>query len=292
MNELRVAKNAIALSAFIEVVPPPHLEHWSCEDVEYTITLVSPVGEVDLNFSDTFTFTNETTDRGWHDIFKKNGDNWHSWYESKYMGADGEVVLRAKVSNVPVIDGSRSFEHFKLLDFASELKVITFCLAEGKLFFDQRLLMARSEYFQKMLTSQEWTESQRGEIDFSSDSRVTLKSMTAMLRFILTDVFKAEADIETAISVRELADRFCIPSLVERVDKELQLTLTEENVLQLLGKMHDTGSEVETACWKILDDNPNILANAEADLRQVSSDPTLASKLIVSGWNKAKRARR
>eukprot|EP00913_Durusdinium_trenchii_P035928 g33617.t1 len=101
------------------------------------------------------------------------------------MGSDGEFWLRAEVENLPFLEarsGNSTLEPFRHLDFSQELAVITFRLPGGQLFFDQRLLMARSEYFQRMLTSDEWAESRSKEVDFSDDGRVTLKNLSAILR--------------------------------------------------------------------------------------------------------------
>ena len=269
-------------SAFVELVPPAHMtEKWSCASVRYGITILSQkTGTEPIKKFDTFTFSNEHADRGWHDLFA-NIRNY-----SQYLGRGGEIALQGEV-HIPMREQQRASawqESFRQLDFTDDAKFLTFRLAEDhKLLFDQRLLTARSDYFRKMLSSTEWEESRTGEIDLTGEARATPKVMSAILRFILTNSFDAE-DLETCMTVRELADRFCISALVEKVDAELLGILTDENILQILGRTLDTGSEVEATCWKMLETDGNILVKQAHKLETViAENPALARKLILFG---------
>ena len=125
-----LAKHRIPLSAFVEVLPPESISEWSCEGVKVSISLLSQKGEVPRTKSETFTFSNKTKDRGWHDLFPGD-DNWHLW---AYMGSDGEFWLRAEVENLPFLEarsGNSTLEPFRHLDFSQELAVITFRLPGG-----------------------------------------------------------------------------------------------------------------------------------------------------------------
>lgn len=269
-------------SAFVELVPPAHMdERWSCASVRYGITVVSQkTGTENIKKLDTFTFSNEHADRGWHDLFANISTHRH------FIGRDGEITLQGEV-HIPWREQQRVSawqESFRQLDFSDNqtAKFLTFRLADDqKLVFDRRLLIARSDYFRKMLSSPDWEETRTGEINLRS---ATVKCMSAILRFILTNSFDTDEDLETCMAVRELADRFCIQPLVKQVDEELTGMLTEENILQILGRLLDTGSEVEAACWKMLETDSNILVKQADKLETViSENPLLARRLILFG---------
>ena len=142
---------------------------------------------------------------------------------------------------------------FPDLDLTKEMKMITFKLADGPpLFFDQRLLIARSDYFKSMLIKEDWRETRTGEVDFTNNSDVTRESLQAILHYILTDSLDLQGSLEFYLTVRELADRFCLSGLVTIADAEMASLVNEGNVLQILGKTYDTNScwaEIVLCCW-------------------------------------------
>ena len=231
--------NGQPVSVFVQILPPEHLRgNWTCQDVRYSLSIESlQRSKPDIQYKDKFTFSEERDDRGWHDMFKH-----HSLRD--YVNSDGALRITGIIQNLPYVQPppEPSKPLFPDLDFSMEGKMLTFCLAEGPpLFFDQRLLMARSEYFQKMLTSDEWRESRKGEVDFTGDPHVTKQIMQAILHFILSDSFEV-GSVEFNLEVRKFADRFCLKSLVEKVDAAMKEMLSEDNVLQILAEMHGTDS--------------------------------------------------
>ena len=160
-----------------------------------------------------------------------------------YVSPGGALRIIGIIHNLPYVQPPETPKPlFAGLDFSTEAKMLSFRLAEGpSLFFDQRLLMARSEYFRTMLASEEWQESRNGEVDFTGDPNVTNEIMQAILHFILSDSFQV-GSVEFNLEVRKLADRFCLKSLVEKVDAAMKDMLNEDNLLQILAEMHDTDS--------------------------------------------------
>ncbi|CAK9032509.1 4-beta-glucanase) [Durusdinium trenchii] len=295
-NQLRSFR---PLSAFVEATPPQAMkdyspenagyEGWKCMNVRYSIMVRSQTARnSDLKFDDTFDFSEQQADRGWHDLFK-NETHPRTYTRTSSTGED-EVVLAAEVW-VPWAEQQRAAQFglskaFVSLDFAEEPKFATFRLAEGSLFFDQRLLISRSEYFRNMLASnhaQDWRESRTGQIDLRKEEKATCKSMSAILRFILTDSFSFE-DLETAQMVRALADQFCLFSLVAKVDLELLSRLTTENVLELLEMTLDSGNQLEDACWKMLEADGELLEKQAEELEaMIAKNPKLGRKLVLFG---------
>ena len=225
------------VGVFLVVVPPKHLKHsdWSCPDVTYSF-LIQRNHNV-LSRTTTCTFAKKTDKHGWNDMFQGRT-------LQEFVGEDGELRIKAQVLNLPYVQPPTDLPRtlFADLDFSQETKMLTFRLAEGAaLFFDQRLLMDRSEYFRQMLTSSEWEESRSGEVDFRGDPQVTKPIMQVILLFILTNSFQA-GSLDFTVEVRKLADRFCLSSLVDQVDREMEKMLNEKNVLQILAEIYETGS--------------------------------------------------
>ena len=231
------------LSTYIVIVPPKHLEDdWSCADVAFWIWVQR--GDRTVSRSWTFSFGQETNNQGWHDFL-------HGPPLQDFVNSNGELRVQGQVSNLPYVQppAETSKPLFPGLDFCSEAKMLSFRLAEGpSLFFDQRLLMARSEYFRTMLASDEWKESRKGEVDFTGDPHVTKQIMQSILHFILSDSFEA-GFVEFNLEVRKLADRFLLKSLVEKVDAAMTDMLNEDNVLKILSEMHDTDSSWADKYW-------------------------------------------
>ena len=224
------------VAGFIHILPPKHLkDSWSCADVRFWIWVERNNDSACVSTTTSFDQTQNSI--GWNDILSGRR-------LQDFVTSDGELRVKAQVWNLPYVQPPTETSEplFPGLDFSTEAKMLSFRLAEGpSLFFDQRLLMARSEYFQKMLTSDEWQESRNGEVDFTGDPHVTNEIMKAILHFILTDSFQV-GSVEFNLEVRKLADRFCLKSLVEKVDAAMKDMLNADNVLQILAEMHDTDS--------------------------------------------------
>jgi len=271
------------VSAFLKVVAPKSFEDWSCEKVSYTVSVKSRKNNrSDISLADTFTFTRNADDHGWHDLFRDKA-------LSDYVSPEGELHVQGSVRKLPYVAAKAVPKVlFPDLDLTKEMKMITFKLADGPpLFFDQRLLIARSDYFKSMLIKEDWRETRTGEVDFTNNSDVTRESLQAILHYILTDSLDLQGSLEFYLTVRELADRFCLSGLVTIADAEMASLVNEGNVLQILGKTYDTNSEAEKACWELLESDFSILSR-QATLDNLAAQPA-ARKLIVG---RTKRPRR
>lgn len=132
--------------------------------------------------------------------------------------------------------------------------------------------------------SSTWWESSVGEVDLRSDPNASQESVSAVLKFLMTDVFDPKDDVPLGLAVRALADRFCITELTKHADAALTSLLTEDNVLTLLSQSLNTGSQVEAACWQMLESNTGLLVKHQAMLDQlIEEHPELAKMLILMG---------
>ena len=134
------------------------------------------------------------------------------------------------------------------LDFTQKLGQVTFRLAEEPpVFFDERLLVARSDYFREMLSQEAWKEGRTREVDFSLNPRMNHRHLQAILQFLTDGTFDSEGDTTYALSVRCLADEYRLAELVSQADKELECLLSEDNVLEFLGHVQGRYTPVCTA---------------------------------------------
>ena len=74
--------------------------------------------------------------------------------------------------------------------------------------------MARSEYFQKMLAA-ECKESSTGVVDLRQDAHASHQRVSAMLSFLLTKCLDQDMDLELALALQAMADKFCLRDLRE-----------------------------------------------------------------------------
>mmetsp|Transcript_54572 Transcript_54572/g.127608 ORF Transcript_54572/g.127608 Transcript_54572/m.127608 type:complete len:1321 (-) Transcript_54572:97-4059(-) len=81
------------VSAFVEAVPPEGLDsRWMFQGVKYQITLVNWLNyRLSINKADTWTFTKDGIDRGWHDILRIS----ELTRESGWLGPDNSLCFRA-----------------------------------------------------------------------------------------------------------------------------------------------------------------------------------------------------
>ena len=137
--------------------------------------------------------------------------------------------------------------------FAQEPSFVTFQLVDSPpMHFDQRLLVARSEYCRKMFEKSCWKEATTRIIDLSSDMHAGRRSTAAVLSFLIFGRYSAEGDAESAFAVRRLADRFCLPELVSQAERELQGLPRAGNVLAFLDHGTGTNGPLEQACIDML----------------------------------------
>ena len=153
-----------------------------------------------------------------------------------------------------------------------------FLLPESQnIFFDKRLLTARSEYFAEMFCQPAWREARTNEVDMSSDEDATVRSVKALCVYLMADTFHAEGDIELALSVRRLADRYRLTGLVEKTEQELELMLCADNALSFLATVTGTGGHLEQACLALIEAD-----NCELLEQQHPSFPN--SLRLLLGW--------
>ena len=130
------------------------------------------------------------------------------------------LQVRAKVMVPASADIAASL--LSNVDLTQQLTQVTFRLPTGPcLFLDKRVLVARSEYFRKMLTEPRLKEGQTSEVDLSQDSTINCKAMTALLRFIMSDTFvhpEDPDDYSYYFDVRKLADRYQQKDLMIRTE--------------------------------------------------------------------------
>ncbi|CAE7470793.1 unnamed protein product [Symbiodinium pilosum] len=150
------------------------------------------------------------------------------------------------------------------------------------IFFDKRLLTARCEYFQEMFAQTTWREALTSEIDMRSDSDADSRSMSALCIFLMSDVFDAQGDEQLAMSVRRLADRYRLPSLVDKAEGELGNLLCADNALSMLGQVTGSGGRLERACLELItENNCDLLEQQQEKLDTIAdANPELVKQLF------------
>mmetsp|Transcript_29289 Transcript_29289/g.92416 ORF Transcript_29289/g.92416 Transcript_29289/m.92416 type:complete len:507 (+) Transcript_29289:77-1597(+) len=183
------------------------------------------------------------------------------------------------------------------VDLKAPVQPLTFRLADGAaLQVDRRTLVARSEYFQRMLSSG-LREDRSSEVDLTEDSDADEASLSVLLRFVLCDAWEGpHDDAELAFRVWGLADRYQLPKLLHLAEAHLHRLLSPSTVLSFLGRVAGSGGSLEEACWMLLDRKGSaILEEHEDDLDAIiAQNAKLAKRLILwrSGCSaSAKRAR-
>ncbi|CAE7197538.1 unnamed protein product [Symbiodinium sp. CCMP2592] len=278
-----------ALAAFVEIIPPPSAVKescWVCKDVEFGIAVRRNVEShaAELSKTDIFSFDQDQEDRGWHDLIRWNDNKWT---------ATTSINICAEVRGLPVADALIS--HLQGVSFEDQLQPVSFHLSACTLFFDQRLLVARSDYFREMFAQSKWIEGQTKEVDLRSDPLATKAAMSAILRYIVSGSFRADGDVDFAFAVRFLADRYCLKELVQLAESELCAMLCPENALSFLGRLSALKSSncLEPACWKMIQaDGCKLLEQQEHQLSQlIEENPAVAKQLILLNVRSKKRAR-
>ncbi|CAE7725572.1 unnamed protein product [Symbiodinium pilosum] len=113
---------------------------------------------------------------------------------------------------------------------------VTFRLSEGPpVYFDKRILVARSEYFREMLAGDAWKEAKSGEVDLSKNPHMNHRNLQAILQFLCDGTFSSDADTAKALAVRCIADEYRLTQLVVQAEKHLERLLSWDNALEFLG---------------------------------------------------------
>lgn len=170
------------------------------------------------------------------------------------------------------------------VDLDVPMQRVSFRLAQGKVLeIDRRVIVARSGYFRNMLTSG-LAEGQTNEVDLSADAEVDEASMAVLLHFVMSDEWiGAEGDIDLALRVRSLADRYMLSRLVCLAEGHLLRMLSPESVLSVLSRVVDSGGMLEQACWQLLDSQGSeIVATRDSELNDIfQGSPQFAKRLFV-----------
>ena len=171
----------------------------------------------------THTFTSVHFDRGWHDLLP-----WSSISVQNEIRVEGQAFLPIPPVSVPG----------QPVDLTQEPAFVKFLLPDSPpIYCDKRVLTTRSEYFAEMFSSQStWKEACMNEVDMRCDPEASVGSISAIYLYLVSDTFRAQDDMQLAISVRRLADRFCLTSLVDKADWELRNMLCAENALDMLSQ--------------------------------------------------------
>ncbi|CAJ1353733.1 unnamed protein product [Effrenium voratum] len=182
---------------------------------------------------------------GWHKFVKHEELS----ESSGLLDRDWKVHLVAWVDLLPDVDLPQPQAD---IDFSSELNPVQILVSDGPaLIFDQRILVARSEYFQKMLTA-EYKESSTRVVDLRQDAQASHKCVVALLSFLLTSSLDPHMDFDLATALWAMGDKFCLQGLKKAAEVLLVDMISEKTVLRMLTLVFDTDSDLEAMCWKLL----------------------------------------
>jgi len=158
------ASKGKSLSAFIEAAPSVSLiPEWSFKDVNYTIVLVNQQDPAqNIVKRDTFSFTKDKIDRGWHDMYRISDlmDPDQGW-----LGPDGSVLITGSASValteeswLAMLSPQAKAQAHLASDFSSLLSsgwhADVALLVDGRVMKVHSLIIAtRSHVFKQMLNS-------------------------------------------------------------------------------------------------------------------------------------------
>eukprot|EP00439_Symbiodinium_sp_Y106_P047946 s5977_g6.t1 len=227
-----------------------------------------------------FSFDVEGDCRGWSDI------GWLGAWRDGTLASPETITIRATVEFPLKVDAWHNFVHD--VNFTQQPEYVTFHLAEGPpMYFDKRILMTSSEYFEHMLGSAGWKEGQSNEVDLSNEPLADCRVMTAIFHFMLSETFSASGDVVFALSVRRLADRYSLNRLVRRTEDELEDLLSEDNILPVLAHVFGSCGRLERTCVELLKYNKCEILCRQRDkvLQIVTEHPELAKQLLNMSLN-------
>ncbi|CAE7500417.1 NSR1 [Symbiodinium sp. CCMP2592] len=197
------------------------------------------------------------------------------------------------VGEVALLPNSFSFPDLPPDLFSKEPEFVTFLLADGsKLHLDKRLVVERSTHFANMLSSETWVEGRTNVIDLRSNEQADGTSMQAVLCHFMSQPFRAARDFEVALSVRKLADQFCLDDLVQEVEAELVPRVCKDNVLQFLSKVIGSGGVLEARCLEMVKAHASELLEKNRSMLDeiVDDNPALTKFLLRTLLNAARAA--
>ena len=259
----------------LEMWPGRAQEWWESGSVRCQLSICSGAEESVLDTA-YFTFDADDFRMGWSDL---QAERLSRWRGGAY--GDASVTFKASLEFPLSEDEWNDFVHD--VDFTQMPTYITFHLAEKPpMYFDKRILISSSDYFEHMLGDAGWKEAQSNEVDLSSDPLVDHRVMTAIFHFMLSETFSCHGDVMFALSVRNLADRYGLTRLVERTESELEDLLSEDNVLSVLAHVFLSGGKLEHMCVELVKyNNCELLSRQKDKLFQMMTDhPVLAKKLV------------
>jgi len=268
---------AISISAYIEILPPPALAKidWACK-ARFEISMLYEYLDELWNFrreGGVFIFTNKVSDQGWCNFLSLDRITREpGWLKAGGLRLQGHVEL-------PFTDAPYRGQP---LDFTQEAAFVTIRLSEGPpLLFDKRILSERSEYFREMLASK-WREGQTNEVDLSMTPDIQRNSLDAVLCYLMSSRFFSGGDATFAFAVRKLADQFCLKDLVDTVEAELVTMLSKQRVLAFLGQVFGSGGRLELACWEMVKANDCAVLRRQRDKlgQVVDENPELAKEVM------------
>ncbi|CAE7880960.1 unnamed protein product, partial [Symbiodinium microadriaticum] len=268
---------AISISAYIEILPPPALAKidWACK-ARFEISMLYEYLDELWNFrreGGVFIFTNKVSDQGWCNFLSLDRITREpGWLKAGGLRLQGHVEL-------PFTDAPCRGQP---LDFTQEAAFVTIRLSEGPpLLFDKRILSERSEYFREMLASK-WREGQTNEVDLSMTPDIQRNSLDAVLCYLMSSRFFSGGDAMFAFAVRKLADQFCLKDLVDTVEAELVTMLSKQRVLAFLGQVFGSGGRLELACWEMVKANDCAVLRRQRDKlgQVVDENPELAKEVM------------
>ena len=279
------------LAVAVQVLPPRNsCSKWVCPDVEVELEV--------RNFKDEAlrvrrlwkkTFCDKSSSVGARPLLPSR----HLTIEEGWCNAEDELFVTARARFQAPADPLDTML-FRKLDFAQQSPQVVFKLCEEPLlYFDKRILVARSEYFRTMFESQSWLEGQTNEVDLSKDRLADRRTILAMFRYLMSNTFSAE-DSTWALSVRQFADRYGMADFVERIDTELMQLVSRDNLLIFLGHVYGKGGRLESFCLDMLKEKTHsVLDRHRGKLDELLQEkPELAKTVILQLMQRDKESRK
>ncbi|OLP77156.1 tRNA (adenine(58)-N(1))-methyltransferase catalytic subunit TRMT61A [Symbiodinium microadriaticum] len=227
-----------------------------------------------------FSFDMDGDCRGWSDV------EWLGAWRDGTEASPQTISIRATLEFPLKVDAWHNFVHD--VDFTQQPEYVTFHLAEGPpMYFDKRILMTSSEYFEHMLGNAGWKEGQSNEVDLSNEPLADCRVMTAIFHFMLSETFSARGDVVFALFVRRLADRYSLNRLVRRTEDELEDLLSEENILSVLAHVFGSCGRLERTCVDLVKYNKcEVLCRQRDKVFQIVTEhPELGKQLLNMSLN-------
>ena len=164
------------VSAYIHIQPPASLENFEWRR-QFTHRLWIRGPQVDKMHVMTFStlFHKEICSSGKHQFISHSQILWAGW-----LTADRKLRIIGEVSEAAPLAPQPLSAQCSLELLAIKPEFISFLLHDGStLYFDKRLLIARSSHFANMLSGEMWREGQTNTIDLRSNKQADSRNMGA-----------------------------------------------------------------------------------------------------------------